>query len=130
MDWTLEDNMVNSLFFCATLTGRRGDNTPIVQAGAETSNISVEAVKPDPGSSWKDHSVGMGAGVGDENAKSFQSLVGCLATACFKLVATKDVVTILPENGQQPQEIAPMFCFTCRTNKQKTKCNLLKLFNT
>ena len=24
MDWTLEDNMVDGLFFCATLTGRRG----------------------------------------------------------------------------------------------------------
>jgi len=23
MDWTLEDNMVDGLFFCATLTGRR-----------------------------------------------------------------------------------------------------------
>jgi len=24
MDWTLEDDMVDGLFFCATLTGRRG----------------------------------------------------------------------------------------------------------
>jgi len=28
MDWTLEDNMVDGLFFCATLTGRRGGITP------------------------------------------------------------------------------------------------------
>jgi len=27
VDWTLEDNMVNGLFFCATLTGRRGGHT-------------------------------------------------------------------------------------------------------
>jgi len=36
MDWTVEDNMVGCLFFCATLTGRRGGNTPFVQAGAES----------------------------------------------------------------------------------------------
>ena len=34
MDWTLEGNMVDGLFFCATLTGRRGGHTPFVQAGA------------------------------------------------------------------------------------------------
>jgi len=38
MVWTLEDCMVDGLFFCATLTGRRGGYTPFVQAGAETSN--------------------------------------------------------------------------------------------
>ena len=53
MDWTLEDNMVDSLFFCATLTGRRGGHTPFVQAGAETSDTGAEAVKPDPGSTWE-----------------------------------------------------------------------------
>jgi len=31
VDWTLED-MVDGLFFCATLTGRRGGYTPFVQA--------------------------------------------------------------------------------------------------
>jgi len=30
MDWTLEDSMVDGLFFCAALTG----HTPFVQAGA------------------------------------------------------------------------------------------------
>jgi len=50
MDWTVEGNMVDSLF-CATLTGRRGGHTPFVQAGAETSNTDAEAVEPDPGSS-------------------------------------------------------------------------------
>jgi len=35
MDWTLEDNMVDGLFFCTTLTGCRGGPTPFVQAGAE-----------------------------------------------------------------------------------------------
>ena len=58
MDWTVEDNMVEGLFFCATLTGRRGGHTPFVRAGAETSDTGAEAVKPDPGSSWEDHSRG------------------------------------------------------------------------
>ena len=47
MEWTLEANTVDSLFFCATLTGRRGSHAPFVQAGAETSSPGVEAVKPD-----------------------------------------------------------------------------------
>jgi len=63
MDWTLEDNMVDGLFFCAMLTGRRGGHTPFVQAGAETSDIGAEAVKPDRGSSWEGHP-GAGACVG------------------------------------------------------------------
>jgi len=42
MDWTLTDNTVDGLFFCATLTGRRGGHTPFVQAGAETSDIGAE----------------------------------------------------------------------------------------
>jgi len=58
MDWTLEDNMVDGLFFCATLTGPRGGHTPFVQSGAETSDTGAEAVKPDPGSSWEGHSGG------------------------------------------------------------------------
>ena len=49
MDWTLEDNMVDGLFFCATLTGRRGGHTPFVQSGAEMSDTGAVAVKPDPG---------------------------------------------------------------------------------
>jgi len=56
MDCTLENNMVDDLFFCATLTGRRGGHTPFVQAGAETSDTGVEAVKPVPGTSWVGHS--------------------------------------------------------------------------
>ena len=58
IDWTLENNMVDGLFFCATLTGHRGGHTPFVQAGAETSNTSAGAVEPDPGSSWESHSGG------------------------------------------------------------------------
>jgi len=30
MDWTMKDNMVNGLFFCATLTSRRRGHTPFV----------------------------------------------------------------------------------------------------
>jgi len=58
MDRTLEDNMVDGLLFCATLTGRRGGHTPFVQAGAETSNTGAEVVEPDLGSSWEGHSRG------------------------------------------------------------------------
>jgi len=55
MGWTLEDNMVEGLFFYATLTGRRRSHTPFVQTGAETPGTGVEAIKPDPlSSSWKD----------------------------------------------------------------------------
>jgi len=72
MDWTLEDDMVDSLFFCATLTGRRGGHTPFVQAGAETSNTGAEAVKPDPGSSWEGYSGGV-----------YRSLVGLSAHSVF-----------------------------------------------
>jgi len=63
IDWTLEDDMVDGLFFCTTLTGRRGGHTPFVQAGVEASDTSAEAVKPDPGSSWEGHSGRVGAGV-------------------------------------------------------------------
>jgi len=62
--------MVDGLFFCATLTGRRGGHTPFVKAGAETSNTDAEADKPDPGSSWEGHSWVVGAGVGEEGAES------------------------------------------------------------
>ena len=55
MDWTVEDDMVDGLF-CATLTGRRGDHTPFVQVGVETSDNSAEAVEPDSGFSWERHS--------------------------------------------------------------------------
>ena len=63
MDWTLEDDMVDGLIFCATLTGRRGGHTPFIQAGAETSNTGAEAVEPGPGSTWEGHSGGMCTGV-------------------------------------------------------------------
>ena len=69
MDWTLEDNMVDGLFFCVTLTDCRG-HTSFAQAGAETSDTDAEAVKPDPGSSWEGHSGRVGAGVRDERAES------------------------------------------------------------
>ena len=70
MDWTLEDNTVDGLFFCATLTGRTGGHTPFVQAEAETSDTGAEAVEPDPGSSWEGHSGRVGTSVWNENAES------------------------------------------------------------
>jgi len=60
MDWTLEDDMVDGLFFCTTLTGRRGGHTRFVEAGAETSDTGAEVVKQDPGSSWEGHAGGGG----------------------------------------------------------------------
>jgi len=36
--------MVDCLFFCATLTGHRGDHTSFVQAEAETSDTSAEGL--------------------------------------------------------------------------------------
>ena len=70
MDWTLKDNMVDGLFFYATLIGRRGGHTPFVQAGAETPNTGVEVVKPDPGFSWEGHSCRAVTGVCNESAES------------------------------------------------------------
>jgi len=79
MDWTLEDNMADSLFFCATLTGRRGGHTPFVQAGAETFDTGAEAVKPDPGSSWEAHS----GGWLPVSGMQMRSLVGLSAYSAF-----------------------------------------------
>jgi len=70
MDWTLKDNMVEYLFFCATLTGHRGGHTSFVQAWAKTPDSSAEAVKSDQGSSWEGHYGWVGAGVGNEYAES------------------------------------------------------------
>ena len=57
------------LFFCTTLTGRRGGHTPFVQAGGETSDTDAETVEPDPGSFWEGHSGGEWR-CGDENTES------------------------------------------------------------
>jgi len=65
MDWTVEDNMVDGLFFCATLTGRRGGHAYLCKQ-----DTGAVVVKPYPGSSWEGHSRRVGASVRDENAKS------------------------------------------------------------
>jgi len=62
MDCTLEDSVVNSLIFCATLTSCRGGHTPFVQTGAETSDTSMEAVELEPHCSWEEHSRRVGWG--------------------------------------------------------------------
>jgi len=62
--------MVDGLFCCATLTGRRAGHTPFVQAGVETPDTGSDAVKLGPGSFWEGCSGGMGACVGDEKAES------------------------------------------------------------
>jgi len=48
MDLAVENDMVNGLFFCATLTSLGKGHTTFVQAGAETSDTAAEPVKPDP----------------------------------------------------------------------------------
>jgi len=48
MDWTMKDSMVNVLFFCATLTSHSRGHTLFMYTGAETSDISAEAVKLHP----------------------------------------------------------------------------------
>ena len=63
MDRTLEDDMVDGLFFCTALTGRRGGHNPFVQTGAETPDTGAEALEPDPGSFWEGHSGGVCTGV-------------------------------------------------------------------
>ena len=70
MDWTLEDDMVDDLLFCAALTGRRGGHTPFVQAGVETSDTGAEAVKPDQGSSGEGHSECVCTGIWNKSAES------------------------------------------------------------
>jgi len=79
MDWTLEDNMVDGLFFCATLADRRGGHNTFVQAGVETFDTGAEAIKPDPGSSWEGHSGGRVPVSGIE----VRSLVGLSAHSAF-----------------------------------------------
>jgi len=74
--------MVDGLFLCTALTGRRGGHTPFVQAGAETPDTGAEAVKLDLGSSWMGHSEGVCAGVGDENEES----CGVVRPLCIPLV--------------------------------------------
>ena len=56
MEWMLEDNMVDGLFFCATLAGSGGGHTPTVQAGGETPDTRAVTVKPDPRCFWEGHS--------------------------------------------------------------------------
>jgi len=56
VNWTVNDNMVNGLFLCATLTSCRRGHTRLVGAGEKTSDTGVEAVKRNPCCSWQGHS--------------------------------------------------------------------------
>jgi len=70
--------MIDGLFFCTTLTGRRSglfvqagaEYAFFLQEGEENADTGAETVKPDPNSSWKGHSGVVGGYVGDEIAKS------------------------------------------------------------
>jgi len=46
MDWTLEDNLVDGLFFCATLTGRKGGQTHLYKQERKGPTSVFEAVGP------------------------------------------------------------------------------------
>jgi len=82
VDWTLENNMVDGLFFCNTLTYRRGAHTSSVQAGAGTSDTGAETVKPDPRCSWEGHSGRVGTEVDNESTESRE----VVQPLCFPLV--------------------------------------------
>jgi len=71
--------MVDGLFFCATLTDRRGGHIPFVQAGVETSDTGAEAVELDPSSSWECHS----GGYVPVSGIKVRSLVGLSAHSAF-----------------------------------------------
>jgi len=70
MGWTLEDNVVDGLFFCATLTGRRGGHSPFCASRSGKVRHQCGGVKPDPRCSWKGHPRRVDADVGDESAES------------------------------------------------------------
>jgi len=42
MDWTVEDDMVDGLFFCSKLTGSRGGYNPFLQEGRRLSRTHAE----------------------------------------------------------------------------------------
>ena len=68
MDWTLKDDKVDSLFFCATLTCCKG-SYPICASRSGNVWHGAETVKPDhPRYSWQGHS--RRSGVGDESTES------------------------------------------------------------
>jgi len=68
--------MVDGLFSCATLTGRRNRPYPFVWAGVETSDTGAEAVKPDPGSSW------------EGQRAEYSQRTGCAVLFCVKVLCT------------------------------------------
>jgi len=90
-NWTLEDNMVDGLFFWTTLKRRRGGHTPLLQAGAETSDTGAEAVKLDPGSSWEGRS---GEWVPVSGMK-MRSLVGLSVRSAFHRWSAQFVARML-----------------------------------
>ena len=65
MDQTLEDNMIDSLFICATLTGTEEAIPHLYRQEQKRTIQSAEAVKTDPGSSWEGHSEVVGTGAWD-----------------------------------------------------------------
>jgi len=91
MDWILENNIVDGLFFCATLTGRRRDHTASVQAVALTSDSGAEAVKQNPRCSRGVHSRRVGAAVG----MKVRSLVGLFNHSAFHWLSFQNASRML-----------------------------------
>jgi len=74
--------MVDSLFFCATITGHRNGHTPSIQAGMETSDTGPEAVKPAPCCSWKGYSERVGVSVRDKSRNKRSHNTHCGYQCC------------------------------------------------
>jgi len=69
MGQTLEDNLVGGFFFCATQTAEEA-----IPHLRKQEPKRADAVKPDPGASWEDHSEGVGAG--DDGCSSTPHSIG------------------------------------------------------
>jgi len=77
MDWTMKNNTVKVGFLHRTPKLQNGPYTLFVKAGVETSDISAEAGKPEPHSSWLSYSRRAGVDVRDKGKASrspFRSL--------------------------------------------------------
>ena len=68
MDWTLENNMVDGLFFCATLTGRWGGRPHLYKQ--ERKRPTPVRMRLSRNQALLERVIRGGAGVGDENAQS------------------------------------------------------------
>ena len=93
IDWALQDNMMDGLFFCASLTGCRKGHTICVSRSGKVRH-RWGGIKPEPRCSWQGHSRRVGA---DESTES------------------RSVASTTPHSiGDPPRE--PHFCCCCQMN--------------